>query len=147
MLRAIGLTLIGLTVAGCGRSVGVAPAPISGPATAEACAALIGELPDEISAGRSWPVQPDPASTAAWGSPTVVLTCGDPGVPPDPTEQIIVVDGIGWVQQPLTDGDIFRTADRSPEVTVRIPADYRPGASTLAELGPAVTAATTAGPK
>ena len=141
MLRIIVLALFGLLLAGCGRSVAVAPAPISDPETAGACSALIQELPDEIAAGRSWPVQPDPASTAAWGTPTVVLTCGDPGPTVDPTEQIIVVDGVEWVQQPLTDGDLFRTVGRDPEVIVRIPADYRPGVTTLAELGPALAAA------
>ena len=140
MLRIIVLVLLGLLLTGCGRSVAVTPAPISDTETAAACSGLIQELPDEIAAGRSWPVQPDPASTAAWGTPTVVLTCGDPSVPPDPTEQIIVVDGVEWVQQPLTDGDLFRTVGRDPEVTVRIPADYRPGATTLAELGPALAA-------
>jgi hypothetical protein len=131
-------------VGGCGRTVTVSPLPIASPSVAAACAQVVAALPDALSVGRSWPVSPDPRSTAAWASPAVVLRCGS-GVPgPDPTDQLLQVDGVPWVVTSLSDGEEYRTADREPGVIVTVPSDYAPTAAILAEVAPAVAAGTAA---
>lgn len=137
---------LALLLVGCGRTVTVSPLPIDSAAVATACAEVVAALPEQLSAGRSWPVSPDPQSTAAWASPAVVLRCGS-GVPaPGPTDQLLEVDGVTWVVASLTDGEEYRTAQRAPGVIVTVPDRYAPTAATLAEVAPAVAAGTVAVP-
>jgi len=140
-VRVVAVIFLLLLATGCGRQVGVQPAQISTEEVRDVCARLIEELPTEISAGRAWSVSPDPASTAAWGSPAVVLTCGDPTAAADPAAQLLEVDSVTWVVRPLTDGDEYQTTQRVATVTVRIPVDYAPTATTLTEIAPAVRVA------
>ena len=79
---------LAILLSACGRSVGVDPLPIDGPQTRSACAALVAALPQQISAGRIWRVEPDPSSASAWGSPAVVLRCGS-SVPQPPSPSAI----------------------------------------------------------
>ncbi len=136
------LWLIVLCMAGCGRSVSVEPLPITSERIDTACSALVAQLPETLSAGRAWEVQPDPDSTMAWGSPSVVLRCGDQVPQPEPTEQLVTVDGLDWRIVPLTAGDRFTTVARSPGVEVTVPDDYAPTASVLAELSSVVQTGT-----
>lgn len=139
LLRIVPLLAVGLLVTGCGRQVFVAPGDVSEPAIAQACTSLVADLPAEIPAGRSWDVEPDPASTKAWGTPTVVLRCSADAVAPAPTDQVVQVDGISWLVTTLTDGEEYVTVGRTPQVSVRIPRDYAPTAAMLTEFTSAVT--------
>ncbi len=135
-----------LALSGCGRTVAVEPLPMASASVAAACADVVAALPGELSAGRAWPVAPDPDSTAAWASPAVVLRCGS-GVPgPGPTDQLLDVDGVTWVVRSLTEGEQYRTANREPGVIVTVPDRYAPTAAILAELSAAVADGTVAGP-
>lgn len=136
--------LASLAVTGCGRTVAVQPLPIASEQTRAACAQLIDELPSSITAGRAWQVSPDPESTAAWGTPAVVLRCGEEGQLPEPTDQLLSINDLTWLVTPLTDGELYSAVDRFPAVEVTVPADYRPSAEVIAELTPAVAAGTTA---
>lgn len=141
VMRRVGALLMAGTVVAalgaCGRSVAVEPLPITGDGAREACAALIGELPRRISTGRAWDVEPDPASTSAWGSPPVVLRCGDvPG--PQPTEQLLAIGDMTWLVTPLTDGEQYTTVDRAPGVIVTVPQVYQPTSAVVAELSAVV---------
>jgi Protein of unknown function (DUF3515) len=140
----ISVALIALTVTACGRSVTVQPLTIASQETRNACAALIADVPERISAGSQWRVEPDPTSTAAWGSPPVVLRCGDEVAPPQPTDQLLEVDGVQWLLTPLTQGDQYSTVQRSPGVLISVPSAFAPTAAVIAELTPSVSAATTA---
>ena len=138
----VALLPVAVLLTGCGRSVAVQPLPMGSDASKAACAALTEALPGTLSAGRSWRVEPDANSTAAWGTPPVVLRCGD-GVPaPEPTDQLLRVDGLTWVVEALTDGEEYRTVDRAPGVVVTIPDTYAPTSAVLAELAPTVGAST-----
>lgn len=132
----------GLLLAGCGRSVAVAPLPMSSDQTRQACADLVADLPSAISAGRSWQVEPDPDSTRAWGSPPVVLRCGDMVRQPAATDQLLEVDGVTWLVTTLTQGEEFSTVDRTPGVVVSVPSDYAPTSAVLVELAPTIAAET-----
>lgn len=136
LLPAAAVLLIAVT--GCGRSVTVEPLAITSDATRDACAALVADLPPELSMGRAWSVEPDPRSTAAWGSPPVVLRCGDDVPKAQPTDQLLDVDGVTWLVQPLTNGEQYTTVDRTPGVTVTVPSEYIPTAAVLTELVPTV---------
>jgi hypothetical protein len=127
---------------GCGRAVVVQPLPIGAETARTACATVIDALPDTLSAGRSWRVQPDPSSTAAWGSPPVVLRCGDGVRGRQPTDQLLTVAGITWVVEVRTDGEEYRTVGRSPGIVVAVPDLYAPTAAVLAEVTPAVASGT-----
>lgn len=148
-LRRAGLWAVGcsalLLLGACGRSVSVEPLPALSPGTLTSCYDLISALPVSISAGRSWSVEPSPDTTKAWGSPAVVLRCGDEVPPPEPTEQLYSVDGIDWRLIPLTGGDRYTTVDRTPGVEVTVPAQYSPTASILAEIAGPIAANTTVG--
>jgi hypothetical protein len=140
----VGLTVV-LLATGCGRSVAVDPLPILSEASRAACAEVIAALPQEISAGRAWTVAPDPGSTSAWGSPAVVLQCGDEVPEPDPTDQLLDVDGTTWLVTTLTQGEQYSSVDRTPGIVVTVPQQYSPSAGVLVELLPAVVAGTEAG--
>ena len=135
--------LASLGLAGCGRTVAVQPLPIAAEQTRAACEELIDALPASITAGRAGQVSPDPGSTSAWGTPAVVLRCGDQGRVPAPTDQLLSIDSVTWLVTPLTEGELYTVVDRSPAVEVSVPADYRPSAEVIAELNPAVAAGTT----
>lgn len=136
LLPAVAAVLIAVT--GCGRSVAVEPLAIDDASTAAACGALIADLPQQLSAGRAWTVEPDPRSTAAWGSPPVVLRCGDDVPTPAATDQLLVVDGVTWLVRTLTGGEEFTTVGLAPGVMVIVPSQYTPTAAVLTELGPSV---------
>lgn len=87
-------------------------------------------------------MEPDPGSTAAWGTPPVVLRCGDRVPAPEPTDQLLSVDGLTWVVEALSDGEEYRTVDRAPGVIVTVPDTYAPTSAVLAELAPTVEAGT-----
>lgn len=71
-----------------------------------------------------------------------MLRCGD-GVPgPQPTDQLLAVEGLTWVVEARTNGEEYRTVDRSPGVVVTVPSTYAPTAAVLTELAPAVLAGT-----
>lgn len=126
-----------LLVAGCGRTVAVQPLPQSPASTAE-CGGLVDALPQVLPTGRRWTVAPDPATTAAWGSPAVVLRCGAAVPQPSPTDQLLTIDGVDWWVVPLSAGDRFTTVARTPAVEVLVPAQAGPGAQVVAALNPAV---------
>jgi Protein of unknown function (DUF3515) len=125
--------------------VSVEPLPAQSPSTLTSCYDLISDLPASISAGQSWAVEPSPDTTKAWGSPSVVLRCGDQVPPPEPAEQLLSVDGIDWRVIPLTEGDRYTTVGRTPGIEVTVPAAYAPTASILAEIAEPITANTVAG--
>jgi len=133
--------VVALLVA-CGRTVAVDPLPIDNEETRQACAELIAGLPMEISAGRSWAVSPDPGSTIAWGSPAVLLQCGDQVPLPQATDQILQIDGMPWLITPLTQGEQYTTVGRAPGIVVTVPREYSPSAAVLVELQPSVVAGT-----
>ena len=135
---------LGLTVllVGCSSALPVPPPdpPPTGVA-AYTCAAMRGRLPDEVDGATVSAVKPQSPFTGAWGSPAIVLRCGvaTPAAL-TPTSQLLVVDGVSWLPEQLTQGYLFTTVGRSVNVEVSVPDHYSPEADALADISPAVAA-------
>lgn len=137
---ALGLGVVTLLSA-CSSGVSVPPpSPEPSGAAAYACAALHGRLPDEVAGATTTPTKPQSPLTQAWGSPAIVLRCGV-GVPAalTPTSQLVTVNGVDWLPEPLTQGYLFTTVGRQLNVEVSVPDHYSPEADALADLGPVIS--------
>ena len=134
---ATGLCAAG-TLLGCATPVALPP-PASPPL---ACAALDAELPTRVAGQDSRPTDPESTVTAAWGDPPISLRCGVP-VPTAyrPTSQLLTINGVDWLPEPLTDGVRFTSIGRVANVEVTVPAAYRPEADIAVQLSGAVSRA------
>ncbi len=120
-----------------------APEPAAGDRAA--CRALLDAVPDQVADQAARDVDPPGAWAAAWGDPAILLTCGGP--PPeefDRTSSCTTVNGVDWfIPEDQLDASsptdlMISTVHRRPTVTVRLPADYWPPATALADLSAAV---------
>ena len=135
-----------LLLAACGGSTVELNAPELEPDAAEACARLLDELPEAVADQPRREVEPADVAGAAWGDPAIELVCGVPR-PEGFTRTSIctTVDDVDWYvpeEQLQQQGDLVMTlVNREQHVEVRMPAEYWPPATTLADLGPAVSSA------
>jgi hypothetical protein len=137
-----------VVLGGCSGAVGIeAPHP---PAAARApCHRLLDSLPETVADQSARDVEPADAWGAAWGDPAIVLTCG--GSAPrgfGRASSCTTVNGVDWYipEDQLDPGgapsDVtMTTVHRAAYVTVRLPAEYWPPATALADLSGAVKAA------
>jgi hypothetical protein len=117
------------------------PPPELGGVAAYTCAELHGRLPDEVDGHTVTALDPRSPYTAGWGQPTIVLRCGvEVPAALTPTSQTIVVDGVEWFPEKLTEGYLFSTVGRALTVDVSVPDAYSPEADVLVELSPVVAA-------
>ncbi len=113
------------------------------PGTSTACRALVTSLPATVADQPATPV--DSARVAAWGDPRIVLRCGvRQPAELQPTSRCDDVDGIGWFTQKRDGGRLFTTIGRDPDVSVEVPAGYRPAGTALVDVADAVRAGSTA---
>jgi hypothetical protein len=113
------------------------------------CRSLLDSLPSKVADQSSRAVRPDGAWGAAWGDPPIVLSCGVP--PPrgfGRASTCTTVDGVDWYlpESQLQPGNgpsdlTMTTVHRAVHVQVRMPGEYWPPATTLADLSPVVKAA------
>ncbi len=142
MLRGVVVCALLLLLAGCGKEPVSIEHTAPSPEDAARCQALVKALPDALSDQDRRLVSPAAALGAAWGDPPIVLTCG--GDWPIPaTAACQEVDGVGWyVPEDAFDdqsADVLMTSiGFEPVVQVELPADYRPPASAMVELAPAI---------
>ena len=125
---ALACLLTGTALAGCGRSVEVAPAPAD-----PACPALVAALPDRIA---DLPRKDTSAAgTAAWGDPPIVLRCGV-GMPASytPTSQLLDIDGIAWLSEDTPEGARFTSVRTAPRIEVTVPAAQEPASAALVDI-------------
>jgi len=122
----------------CSRGVAVTPPAPEG-AAAYACADFKSRLPALVLGRPTTATTPTSSYTSAWGDPAIVVRCGVP-VPAalTPTSQLITVNGIDWLPEPLERGYLFTTIGREPAVEVSVPDSYRPESDALVDLAPAV---------
>ena len=126
----------------CSSGVSVPPpSPEPSGAAAYACAALHGRLPDEVAGATTTAVKPQSPLTQAWGSPAIILRCGV-GIPKalTSTSQLVTINGVDWLPEPLTQGYLFTTVGRVLNVEVSVPDHYSPEADALSDLGPTISA-------
>lgn len=141
---AVAVTLGAWALAACGRADEALPA---GPnAGSPACARLIAALPARVLDQPRGESSGDGAAT--WGSPPVVLACGQPPHAAT-TAACVGVDDVDWiVDDPDADPLRFTTFGRSPTVVVLVPARYGRDRATaaLVDLGAAVGSLPRQGP-
>jgi len=126
----------------CSSGVSVSPpSPEPKGAAAYACAALHGRLPDKVAGATTTATKPQSPLTQAWGSPAIVLRCGV-AVPAalTPTSELVTINGVDWLPEPLTQGYLFTTVGRVLNVEVSVPDHYSPEADALSDLGPVIAA-------
>jgi hypothetical protein len=111
------------------------------PDSADACAALLNDLPDVVGDAVRRDVKPEAIPAAAWGQPAIVLRCGV-GMPAgyQLDAQLLDIDGIGWFAEEGTGGTFFTSTDRQVLVEVAIPEEYAPEGFILHDITPAVAA-------
>ncbi|GAB6983861.1 DUF3515 domain-containing protein [Nocardioides pyridinolyticus] len=112
-------------------------------AEAQACRALVADLPDTVLGEESVEVEGDTAYGAAWGDPAIVLTCGVGAVDITQAPPCTTVDGVGWVvPEEGADETTFVADGYRPRVQVVVPDDYAPEVDALTELTALVEAHT-----
>ena len=115
LTAAAGALVLLAALAGCSTTTHLEPAA---DANNPACAAVSVLLPDAI--GDLERVWTDAQATGAWGSPTVVLSCGVP-VPAPSTEQCTTIAGVDWlVLAQEDDRQRLVTYGRDPAVEIII---------------------------
>ena len=135
-----------LLLAACGESAVDLAVPDLEPNAARSCAALVETRPEQVADQPRRDVEPADVPGAAWGDPAIELVCGVPK-PEGFTRTSIctTVDDVDWYvpeEQLEQQGDLVMTlVNREQYVEVRMPAEYWPPATTLADLGPAVSSA------
>lgn len=136
-------------LAGCGSSALEVSSDEVAPADAEACAALIEALPDEVAGQPRREVMGSPYA-AAWGDEAIVLRCGvEMPADFDVASECHQADDIGWFIPAGTDEDQsidveMTTVHHSPAVEVHVPASLRPPVAAMIDLSDAITAHTRA---
>jgi len=131
-----------IVLSACSSGVSVPPpSPEPSGAAAYACAALHGRLPDQVAGATTTATKPQSPLTQAWGSPPIVLRCGV-GVPAalTATSELVTINGVDWLPEPLTQGYLFTTVGRVLNVEVSVPDHYTPEADALSDLGPVIVA-------
>ena len=112
-----------------------------------ACESLVKALPSHVADQAQRSTTGSPLG-AAWGDPPIVLRCGV-GKPKgyDPVTGCQTVNGLDWYVPAAGMNDqsvdvVMTTIGRDPSVEVTLPAQYRPPATAMVDLGPAITAHT-----
>ena len=135
-----------LLLAGCSDDTVAVDAAAPAEQDREACRALLDALPELVADQERRTVEPEDAWGAAWGDPAIVLTCGGPE--PSGFKRIstcTTVNGVDWFtpEEQLDSPDpvelTMTTVNREQYVEVRMPAEYWPPATTLADLSDAVS--------
>lgn len=104
------------------------------------CSALIAALPARVMGQQKRAIEPPDVAAAAWGDPPITLRCGvTTPAAYSPGAQLLVVNGVQWLPETLSDGVRFTTIGRTAQVEVTVPAAYSPEADVLTEVGGAVS--------
>jgi Protein of unknown function (DUF3515) len=131
--------LLLLASSGCSGNVSVDAPRVTG-ASARACSQLVHALPSRVADQRRREVDAGNGYAAAWGDPAIELRCGVPRPEGfDKFSQCQRVNGVDWFipesQQTGKPTDItVTTVGRRPDVEVRLPEDYWPPATAMADL-------------
>ena len=111
------------------------PSAASGPG----CASAARVWPATVSGMAARETDPDSPGVRAWGDPAVIARCGVAALGPTDTE-CLVVDGVGWIPQALSDGTRFTSFGTDPAVEVLVPGGYAPEPLLLPVFAPVAKA-------
>lgn len=131
-----------VALTGCG-GLDVSPPSPAG-AHARACTSLVKALPHRVADQPRRSLDAGDRYVAAWGDPPIVLRCGvERPEELTRTSYCQVANGVGWFipeeQMNATSGEVtMTTVGRAEYVEVRIPDDYWPPATAMADLAPAI---------
>jgi hypothetical protein len=134
-----------LPLAACGSGAVDVRRSEMGAADRAACTALVKALPPTVADLERRRTEGNTLA-AAWGDPAVVLRCGVGA----PAEQgkfagCQTVNGVDWFAPDSATTDqssdvTLTTVGREPRVELFVPAEHRPPAAALVDVGPAVKA-------
>ena len=133
-----------VVAAGCSPGAVEVDSPAPAGQDTDACRRLVDDLPDLVDGAERRPVEPADAPAAAWGDPPIVLRCGvtEPrGF--DELSSCQITNGVAWFipEEQITGQPVdivMTTVGRSPNVEVRIPAEYFPPADTMVDVAATV---------
>lgn len=137
--------LASLVLSACGSEE---PEPFRVPAAQQAaCASLLAALPETV-AGQRRTDTTNNDGVARWGDPAIELRCGV-GKPRGFLSYSICqrTEGIDWfvpdaVMEDQSADVLMTTVGRRPNVSVTVPASYRPSLAPMTDLAPALRAET-----
>lgn len=133
------LVLPVLGLAACAR-----PVDVSGSPSDPTCDPFLASLPVIIADQRLRETVPTEVSASAWGDPPIVARCGiDVPAAFGPASAVIEVESITWFPEPLTNGTLFTTVNRSPRIEVTVPRDFTPEVNVLVDLAASIRDHTT----
>ncbi len=126
-----GLVVLAAVATGC-----AGPVPVTAPTGAPAaCAGLRRQLPQIVDGQLRRRTQPNSPSTDAWGDPAIVLRCGVPRPASyRQTSELIGINGVDWLPEPVPGGYRFTTVGRAANVEVTVPNAYSPEVDPLVDL-------------
>ena len=146
MLVAGVVALLALCAACGGSDVDIDGTGATG-AARTACKSLVEALPSRVADQVQRRTTGSPLG-AAWGDPPIVLRCGV-GRPHDydPATGCQTANGLDWYVPAKGMNDqsvdvVMTTIGRDPSVEVTLPAEYRPPATAMVDLAPAIKAHT-----
>lgn len=127
-------------LSGCASSVALPPASTDDNMTST-CAQFVGALPVTLDGARRANTDPKSPTTAAWGPPFITLRCGVP-MPRayTPTSELVTINGVDWLPEPLTNGTMFTSIGRAVNIEVVVPKEYAPEANVVVEVSRFVSA-------
>jgi hypothetical protein len=118
----------------------VAVTPPSG--ESPGCAQLRRQLPQRLDGQQRRRTQPNSPSTDAWGDPAIVLRCGVPRPAAyRQTSELIGINGVDWLPEPVVGGYRFTTVGRAANVEVSVPSVYSPEVDPLVDLAAPIRSA------
>jgi hypothetical protein len=142
---------LGAALSACSGGAVTVEAPTPETADRAPCRELLGALPDSVADQQRRSTDPEDAWGAAWGDPPIVLACGvEAPRSYDETATCTTVNGVDWFfPENLLDGEgrgdlTLTTVNREPYVELRLPVDYWPPATALADLSDTVRRTTDA---
>ncbi|WP_017580711.1 DUF3515 domain-containing protein [Nocardiopsis valliformis] len=129
---------VALVTAGCGTQTVQMQPPETDGQTAEACAALVADLPDTLLGADRATVQPESEIMAAWGDPPIGLRCGVPRPSTLNMEsELLEVNDVAWFGQPEDEPTLYTAVEREAYVELTVPPSYgapAPALNTLSDL-------------
>ncbi|MFI6160739.1 DUF3515 domain-containing protein [Micromonospora haikouensis] len=127
-----------------GRIGATTPVPMTAPKLppeqAQACLALISQLPAQLRDLPARRVSEGPEQNAAYGDPPLTIQCGGKDVELDPTAKIWIISDVCWYAEIGESSTVWQTLDRKVQVTVTIPAAYAPSGQASGQWAAALSA-------